>query len=90
MSRRETWTGVAVVWIVAFVIHYLSVLLFSPGSAVYELGVENSLGDWGGSAWASQMHDVLVLWLPLSIALFSLVFALIVEYERQRVGVRGL
>jgi len=90
MSRRATWTGVAVVWIVAFIIHYISVLLFSPGSTVYTLGADNSVGEWGGAAWAAQMHDVLVLWLPLSIALFSLVFALIVEYERQRVGVRGL
>jgi uncharacterized membrane protein YagU involved in acid resistance len=88
MSRAQTWTGVAVVWIVAFLVHYISIVLFSPDSALFEMGADNQLGEAGGQAWAMQIHDVMVLWLPLAMAGFSLVFALIVEYERQRFGVQ--
>lgn len=90
MSRAFDFTVVGVIWVIAVVIHLMSVELFAPGSPLYQLAVDGT-ETMNGQARADLWYEILAVWVPLGAAGGISAWAFLREYRRQAAtAVRGV
>lgn len=87
MSRAFDFVVVGVIWIVALVIHLISVELFAPGSPLYEVAVSGT-GTMNGTSRADSWHQILAVWVPLFAIGGISAWAFVREYRRQTATAR--
>lgn len=84
MSRAFDFTVVGVIWIIAVVIHTISVELFAPGTPLFDLA-SSGTEIMDGQARAELWHEILAVWMPLLSAAGISAWAFVREYRRQAV-----
>jgi hypothetical protein len=81
MSRAFDFTVVAVIWIIAAVVHRIGLALFAPGQPLFELAANgNQVLNGASRAWL--WSQILIMWVPLIAAGGILVWAVFREYRR--------
>ena len=84
MSRAYDFTVVATIWVVCVVVHYLGLVLFQPGTPLYETATDGTEA-LGGPAFASIVWQSIAIWVPLIAGAGILAWAMLREYRRQAV-----
>jgi hypothetical protein len=84
MSRAYRYAAIIILWITAGMMHYLGVMLFAPGSALYQL-VEPAIGPMLDPGWRDQFYEHMVRNIPLLIVAFSFIWAFASEYQAQKI-----
>lgn len=84
MTRAFDFTVVAIVYIVAVVIHLMAVELMAPGTPLYSLGTTGT-EVMDGQAWADQTYMIMSTWVPLIAFAGITAWAVIREYRRQAI-----
>jgi hypothetical protein len=75
---------VAVIYIVAVVIHLMAVELMAPGTPLYSLAVTDT-AVMSGQEWADRTFMILSTWVPLIAFGGITAWAIVREYRRQAV-----
>ena len=70
-----------VVWIIAFVIHRISLELFAPDQPLYDIAAGAT--NLNGAARADLWFQILSIWMPLIAVMGIFSWAIIREYKRQ-------
>lgn len=86
MGRTQRFAVVGILWAFAFVIHYIAVELFQPGSILRTLTGGGSFGGQTAADLHADVYSYLALWIPLGIVVFGILWLLITEYQDQRVA----
>lgn len=84
MSRVFDFMVVAVVMLIAIVMHYFGIEMFQPGSPLYEMaatGTENVNGQELADLW----FQIATVWMEVIAIAAIWVWALLREYRRQTV-----
>lgn len=84
MTRAFDFTVVAIVYVVAVIIHLMAVELMAPGTPLYEMAVTDTAA-MNGQEWADQTYMILSTWVPLMAFGGITAWAVIREYRRQAV-----
>lgn len=84
MSRGFDFVVVGVIWVIAAVIHLMSVELFAPGSPLFEIATTGTEAV-NGQARATLWHEILAVWVPLLCVAGISAWAFVREYRRQAV-----
>jgi hypothetical protein len=82
MTRAFDFTVVAVIYIMAVIIHLMTVELMAPGTPLYELAIDGTEA-MSGQEWADQTYMILSTWVPLIAFGGITAWATIREYRRQ-------
>lgn len=82
MTRAFDFTVVAIIYIIAAVIHLMSVELFAPGTPLYQLAVTDT-AVMNGQQWADRAYMILAAWMPIMAAGGITGWAVVREYRRQ-------
>jgi len=90
MSRAFDFVVIAVIWIIAIVIHMMGVELFAPGTPLYDLATDGTAA-MNGQARADLWYQMLTVWVPLLAASGITAWGFIREYRRgARTAARGV
>ena len=87
MSRAFDFVVVGVIWIIAIVIHLVSIQLFAPGSPLFELATSGT-ATMHGTERAENWHQILAVWMPLLACGGISAWAFVREYRRQAATAR--
>lgn len=88
MSRAFDFVVLAVVYIIAVVIHMMGVELFSPASPLHQIA--SGATQLNGAARADLWYEVLSLWVPLIAVGGISAWVFVREYRRQaRTAIAG-
>lgn len=82
MTRAYDFTVVAVIYVMAVIIHLMAVELFVPGGPLYSLATTGT-ETMNGQAWADQTYMILSTWVPLISFGGITAWAVVREYKRQ-------
>lgn len=82
MSRVYRFAVIALIWLIAILIHYFGVLLFEPSSQFAEL-VDPAVGTFIDSEWKGDMYVTFAQNIPLLFIALSLLWGFAKEYEEQ-------
>ena len=82
MSRAYDIVVAAVIYIVAVIVHLMSVELFAPGSVLYNLATDGT-AVMNGQARADLWFEMLAVYIPLLAMAGISVWLMIREYRRQ-------
>lgn len=86
MGRSYDFLVVGVIWSIAIVIHYISVVLFQPGSALHDTASKAVI--LKGPERADFWFEILSIYVPLIAMGGILLWAVAKEYRRQQVTAR--
>lgn len=81
-TRGYDFTVVAVITIIAVVIHRMSLELFAPDAPLYAIATDGT-EVMNGQALADLWFQIIAIWVPLAAAGAIAAWAMIREYKRQ-------
>jgi hypothetical protein len=84
MGRAFDFVVIGVVWTICVLIHYISILLFQPGSPLWRVATDGT-EVVNGAARATLWFEALSVYIPLLVAGGIVAWAFAREYRRQAV-----
>ena len=81
MTRAYDIVVCAVIWIIAVIVHLMSVELFAPGTELYELATTGTQV-MNGQARADLWFEILAVYVPLLSMAGISVWVMVREYRR--------
>lgn len=82
MGRAYDFVVAGTLMMISVVIHLISVELFSPDKALFDIATDGTEA-MNGSARAELWFEVLSIWMPLAVFAASMVYVMVREYRRQ-------
>lgn len=84
MGRGYDFVVVGVIYIIAIVIHVISVELVSPGTPLYAIATDGT-AVMNGAARAELWYKILTVWVPLLAMGGITAWGFVREYRRQAI-----
>jgi hypothetical protein len=81
VTRAFDFVVVGVIWLIAIIVHRISVELFAPESPLHAMASDGTAA-MNGAARADLWFEILSVWVPILVCGGILAWALLREYRR--------
>lgn len=85
MSRAGDFVMMGVIYLIAIVIHRISIALFAPGTGLHEIA-STGTEVFNGAGLMDQWYVILAIWIPMIAMVGITAFVAMREYKRQTIG----